>query len=368
MLPDLRNVGPASPPGIYCSNKSSHTNPCTLSFLTLAFSLLIPLFYVHRSSHWLILSASSLNPSYPCPPTNLSAYPARPDILRPPYPCTLSSLPSPYPAPLPHFIPSSTLFMSIVCLIGLSCPLRPLIHLIMATVCLILSCPTRSFWSTLSLSTVPSICLSCPSAPLHPFIHPIPVHCLTHLLILPTASLHPPYPCTLSVPSTYPAPLHLSILLIPVHIHPIHLLCPLHPFILLIRVHYPSHPLILPHCISASFLSMYISIPSTYCAHCIPSSSLSVYTIRPIHLSCPTASLYPPYLCTPSVSFAYLAPLHPFILLMHEHHPSHPFYPTPLRPFIHFIHVRYPSHPIILPPCILSSSLSMSSLIFLRCP
>jgi hypothetical protein len=174
-------------------------NPFTLSFLTLAFS-----------SHSLIL-----HPPDSCPPSVSFDYPA-------------------------HFNLSSILSMSIVRLIGLSCPLHPLIHLIHALrpSYPLQSCPTRSSSSTLSLYTVPSICLSCPSAslhppypctlsvpsaypahcipssilsmytvnfirlscptaPLHPFIHPIHVHCLSHLFILPSASLHPPYACTL---------------------------------------------------------------------------------------------------------------------------------------------------------------------------
>jgi hypothetical protein len=147
-MPDLRNVGLASPPGIYCSNKSSHTQPM----------------------HLIILN---------------------PRIL-----ISLS-------------FSSSTLSMSTVRLIGLSCPLHPLIHLIHVH--------------------RPSYPLILPSQIF--FAHLILVYCrLFHLLILPlcpTASLHPLYPCTLSVPSTYPAPLR--------------------PFIHFIHVHYPSHPLIRPH-------------------------------------------------------------------------------------------------------------------------
>jgi hypothetical protein len=302
-------------------------NPCTLSFLTLAFS-----------SHSL-----PLHPPYPCPPSVSFAYPA-------------------------HFNHSSILSMSIVRLIGLSCPLRPFIHLVhvlrpsyplilphcipsstlsIYNVRLILiSCPTAFFHPHLSMYTVCPICLSCPTASLHP-LYPCTLSVLR--LSCPSAFLYPPYPCTLSVLLAYPAPLHPFILLIHVIVHcPSHPFypAPLHPFIHLIHVYCPSYSLILPHC--------------------VPSSTLSMYTVRLICLSCPLHSFphlihvhYPSYSlisphCIPSSSLSI-------------HCPSHPFYPAPLRPFIHFIHVHYPSHLLILPYCISASSLSMYSLFFLRC-
>jgi hypothetical protein len=106
--------------------------------------------------------------------------------------------------------------------------------------------------------------LSVPSAdlaPLHPFILLIHVHCLSHLLILPTTSLHLPYPCTLSAPSAYPAPLHPFILLIHV-LYTIHPLCLSRPTAFL----HPSYP-----CQHPPYQCMYLS---SFCAvHSMPTSS-----------------------------------------------------------------------------------------------
>jgi hypothetical protein len=242
-------------------------------------------------------------------PSGLSAYPAPPQIF------FVHLIPIHLPSHLlilPLCIPSFTLFMYTVCIIHLSCP-------------------ARSSSSTLSL------------------------YCrLFHLLILPlcpTASLHQPYHgLRPSYPLILPGQIFLSTLSL--HIH-----CS------------PSHLLILTLCPTASLHRPFLctlSVPSPYPAHYIPSSTLSMYTVRLIRLSCPTESQHPPNPCTPSVPSTYPAPLHPFILLIHVHYPSHPLIlpfillfimytirlirlSCPLHPFIHPIHVHCPSYSLILP-------------------